>query len=544
MSLRLVAVLACLAVLVAACGGAGDTEAPAPQPATADPATTTSDATPTASPQATATTVSASQDTATPRLEPTLAPEDLTEEHVLSLIYWTEIDFWNRYVLFPGTSDTTRDILRAMAADPDGTWLPYLVDLAAVPVPYSAFVYNLLTELRPGHPYPIFPLTEELGLRTPEDETALYVEFKHRLIEGIQEDMGAFLDPDKPRTLSAQEIFWGGVRVDGIPPLELPNFITPEEASGWIGPKDRVIGVEINGDARAYPRRIIDWHEMVNDTVGGVPVSLAYCTLCGSAILYDGRVGDEVYRFGTSGLLYRSNKLMYDRTTNTLWEQFTGEPVWGDLVGSGIQLDVLPVVHTTWDEWFAEHPDTLVLDINTGHARDYGEGVAYARYFASSGLMFPVPDRSGPLAVKDSVYAVRFNGEVVGYPILLLGAEDFLQDEIGGDSVVVFATPDRSGGRAYAAGDQRFVSYDVDSGVATTAAGDRWTATESALVGPSGEQLERLPGHNAFWFALVNHAPRFRLYELPASETSLIGSGCNLFAYLEGTAVAATTCSL
>ena len=541
MPLRLLTLAAGLTLVLAACGGDSGEQPPAASPSP-DRATPMPESSPTTPPPESATPVSDS--TGTPRLEPTLTPEEITDEHILSLIYWTEIDFWNRFVLFPDTSDITRDILRAMASDPEERWLPYLVDLAAVPVPYSGFVYRLLSDLRPDHPYPIFPITEELGFRTPDDETPLYVEFKHRLIEGIQEDMGAFLDPDKPRTISAQEIFWGGVTVDGIPPLEHPDFISPQEAAAWIGPKDRVIGVEINGDARAYPRRIIDWHEMVNDTVGGVPVSLAYCTLCGSAILYDGRVGDEVYRFGTSGLLYRSNKLMYDRTTNTLWEQFTGEPVWGDLVGSGIQLDVLPAVHTTWDEWLAEHPDTLVLDIETGHVRDYGEGVAYSRYFASSGLMFPVPDRSGPLAVKDSVYAVRLNDQVVGYPILLLGERDFLQDEIGGDPVVVFATPDRSGGRAYAAPPGRVVAYDVEAGVATTEDGSTWQVTEGALVGPSGEKLERLPGHNAFWFALVNHAPRFRLYGEEEPQSSLIGSGCNLFAYLEGTHIAATTCAL
>ncbi len=530
MPLRLGVLLACLAVVFTACGGAAEEAAPPPTP---EPVATTplpESATPTAEPTATP--------SPAPEETPASTPVEITDDQILGLVYWTEIDFWNRYLLFPEPSQSTYDLLQAMSHN--DTFLPYLVDLAAVPAPYSGFVYRLLAEKRPDHPYPIFPLTEELGLRTPEDDTPVYVEFKHRLIKGIQEEMGAFLDPSKPRTLSAQEIFWGGVRVDGIPPLELPNFLTPEEAAPWLGPKDLVIGVEINGDARAYPRRIIDWHEMVNDTVGGVPVSLAYCTLCGSAILYDGRVGDEVYRFGTSGLLYRSNKLMYDRTTNTLWEQYTGEPVWGDLVGSGIQLDILPVVHTTWEEWFSEHPDTLVLDIETGHARDYREGVAYSRYFASSGLMFPVPDRSGPLAVKESVYAVRLAGEVVGYPILLLGEVGLLQDEINGEPVVVFATPDRTGGRAYAAGGERFVSYDVADGVATSESGVRWTATEGALVSESGEELVRLPGHNSFWFALVNHAPRFRIYEALPEETRPLSPGCNLFAYLNGAETPAT----
>lgn len=541
MPLRIAVGLACLALVFVACGGSTEERPPASPPeratATPSPAPATSTAespTPASSPTA----------TPAPEQAPTPPPAVtvVTEKLILGLIYWTESEFWNGYPLVGQTPDSVYDLLRAMARD--DRWLPYLIDLAAVPVPYSGFVYRQLGEKSPDHPYPVFPLTEQLGLRTPEDDSPLYVEFKYRLIRGIQPEMGEFLDPARPRTLSAQEVFWGGVRVDGIPPLELPDFVAAEEAAGWIGPKDRVIGVEINGDARAYPRRIIDWHEMVNDTVGGVPVSLAYCTLCGSAILYDGRAGDEVYRFGTSGLLYRSNKLMYDRTTNTLWEQFTGEPVWGDLVGSGIQLDVLPVVHTTYDEWLAEHPDTLVLDIETGHSRDYREGAAYSRYFASSGLMFPVPDRSGPLAVKDSVYAVRLNGEVVGYPILLLGEHDFLQDEIGGDPVVVFATADRSGGRAYAAPAERFVSYDAETGIATTERGASWQVTEGALTGPSGEELERLPGHNSFWFALVNHAPSFRLYELPPTGTTRASTGCNLFAYLDGAEVVAITCTL
>ena len=444
---------------------------------------------------------------------PTPAPTPITDEDILGLVYWTEFEFWNGYPLVGDTSSSVFDLLRAMSRD--DVWFPYLIDLATVPVPYSAFVYRTLIDARPGE-VPVFDWVEGRGPRAPADDTPLYLAFKHKLIAGIQEKMGAFLDPAKPRALSAQEVFWGGVRVDGIPPLESPAFVAPEDAADWIGAKDLVIGVEVNGDARAYPRRIIDWHEMVNDTVGGVPVSLAYCTLCGSAILYDGRAGGAVHRFGTSGLLYRSNKLMYDRATNSLWEQYTGEPVWGDLAGSGLRLNVLPVVHTTWEEWLAAHPDTRVLDIETGHFRDYREGAAYARYFASSGLMFPVPDRRGPLAVKDSVYAVRHNGEVVAYPILLLGERGFVEDEIGGERAVVFATADRTGGRAYAAGAVRFVSFDADAGVALAEDGARWRLTESALLDGNGAALPRLPGHNSFWFALTNHLSAFRLYEPPA----------------------------
>src|SRR5262249_22543445 len=153
----------------------------------------------------------------------------------------------------------------------------------------------------------------------------------------------------------------------GIPALDQPKMI-PAADAGYLNADDPVFGVEINGDARAYPLRIANWHEMVNDVVGGVPVSLAYCTLCGAGILFDGRVAGraEPFNFGSSGLLYRSNKLMYDRQTDSLWNQFTGRPVMGRLTGSRIELKVLPVVLTSWSQWRAHHKDTLVLSLETG----------------------------------------------------------------------------------------------------------------------------------------------------------------------------------
>ena len=144
-------------------------------------------------------------------------------------------------------------------------------------------------------------------------------------------------------------------------------------------PQNLVFGVNINGDARAYPLRILDWHEMFNDVVGGVPVSLAYCTLCGSGILYETKLEGFPHplTLGSSGFLYRSNKLMYDTYTHSLWNQFTGKPVSGPLANSGIELKVRPVVITTWEKWQKENPSTKVISIDTGYNRNYGTGVAY-----------------------------------------------------------------------------------------------------------------------------------------------------------------------
>jgi hypothetical protein len=252
---------------------------------------------------------------------------------------------------------------------------------------------------------------------------------------------------------------------------------------------------------------------MVNDLVGGVQVSLAYCTLCQSAILYETTVDGTVFDFGTSGLLYRSNKLMYDRQTRSLWEQWTGEPVWGELVGSGIELDILPVVHTRWSEWLAAHPDTLVLDINTGFERDYGSGVAYGEYFASQDLIFPVPVYEFGLAQKDWVYAVRIDGDTVAFGLIDLAEAGFAQETVGGIEVVVFATADGIGGRAYEAGGLTFSAYDAESGTASSEDGRTWSLSESALTANDGTELARVPGHNAYWFAVTNHAQMWRLWE-------------------------------
>ena len=201
------------------------------------------------------------------------------------------------------------------------------------------------------------------------------------------------------------------------PPLPQIQHPAGHPHAKYIRGKDRVFGVYINGDARAYPHRILDWHEMTNDVVGETPVSLSYCTLCGSGILYDGRVEKQQYTFGSSGLLYRSNKLMYDNQTHSLWSNLTGEPISGKLANSGIKLKMLPVVVTTWWEWVKLHPDTQVLDLDTGYELDYSQS-PYEEYFRSDDTMFPVWLQSDRLKNKDWVFALIVNGKPKAYPVL------------------------------------------------------------------------------------------------------------------------------
>jgi len=264
-----------------------------------------------------------------------------------------------------------------------------------------------------------------------------YLGWKGRLHAPIDPRFAELLREGAKATMRVEEVQWGGVRVDGIPALVNPR-VTAAAAAGWLRDGDAVFGVYLGGEARAYPLRILDWHEMANDVVGGVPVALAYCTLCGSGVLFDARAGGRRFEFGSSGFLFRSNKLMYDRQTKTLWNHLTGEPVIGELAGSGTRLTRLPVVITSWGEWRRQHPRTTVLSQATGHQRPYHAGAAYGRYFASTGTMFPVWQKSGALHDKARVFTLVLDGRAKAYALEALNdAGGVLNDELAGRALVV-----------------------------------------------------------------------------------------------------------
>ncbi|MEM8791259.1 MAG: DUF3179 domain-containing protein [Pseudomonadota bacterium] len=296
-----------------------------------------------------------------------------------------------------------------------------------------------------------------------------------------------------------EEITWGGVLVDGIPSLDNPELIAAADAD-YLRDDDLVFGVEINGDARAYPLRIMGWHEMFNEVIGGVPVALAYCTLCGAGILFETGVEgrEEPFVFGSSGFLYRSNKLMFDRQTLSLWNQFTGEPVGGPLAHSGIRLKIRAVAITSWADWQKAHPETRVLSLETGYSRDYGSGVVYRDYFASPDLMFPTITDQTRLRQKDYVYGIRVAGGAKAWPVGAFEAEPVINDQVGLTNVVLIGNLATRTVRAYDRGDREFAGRPDG---ALDGPGGIWQVTEDALAGPFGERLARVPGHIAYWFA-------------------------------------------
>jgi len=242
--------------------------------------------------------------------------------------------------------------------------------------------------------------------------------------------------------------------------------------------------------------------------------------------VYSRRVGDKILSFGTSGLLYRSNKLMYDRGTSSLWRQFTGEPVVGNLADSGIRLKLLPVTLTTWREWANAHPNTNVLDVKTGvyPARVYlpesDPNAIYHRYFKDPNTMFPVPQRSNLLKTKDIVLGVKIDAEAKAYPLEELRKQQIINDSLAGKALIVITKPEAGAARAYERGSYRFALATGDGDEKYTFLedqdGQRWRVEEDALIkiGDPSRRFPRISTHMAFWFGWFNFYPFTKVYGL------------------------------
>jgi hypothetical protein len=189
----------------------------------------------------------------------------------------------------------------------------------------------------------------------------------------------------EPASIDADEILPGGPPRDGIPALDRPPHVEAER-SPW-GLDETVLGVVVGGQARAYPIAILVWHELVNDVLAGGPILVSYCPLCGTGIVFDRRVGGETRSFGVSGLLYRSDLLLYDRESESLWSQISFQAVTGP--SRGMRLAQVRSRMLPWGQWRKLHPDTTVLTTDTGHHRRYGAS-PYGDYATSGRVLFPM----------------------------------------------------------------------------------------------------------------------------------------------------------
>ena len=236
-------------------------------------------------------------------------------------------------------------------------------------------------------------------------------------------------------TVPTNEIRKTGVRRDGIPSIDDPKFVAADDAD-FLRDKDRVIGVFKNGLARAYPIRILDHHEVVNDEFDGEAILITYCPLCYTGMVFSAQASDFGLKFGVSGLLYNSDVLLYDRNTGSLWSQIMSKAITGPL--KGMTLLAVPASHTTWRQWRQRHPTTIVLSTDTGFRRNYRQS-PYLEYARSRSLLFPVKERDERYRNKALVLGVRLGTTIRAYPFDELrknGAGSF-EDVIGGRQVTI-----------------------------------------------------------------------------------------------------------
>ncbi|MCP3978048.1 MAG: DUF3179 domain-containing protein [bacterium] len=341
-----------------------------------------------------------------------------------------------------------------------------------------------------------------------------YAFFKGAVYGNIDVRMREFFPPGVGVTLRLDQVDWGGVGVNGIPPLVRPPVVAAADAA-YLKDKHIVFGITIDGESRAYPKRILAWHELVRDTLGGKPLTLVYCTLCGAVVPYSSLVDGRELTLGTSGLLYRSNKLMFDEETKSLWSSLGGQPVVGPYSGTELRLERYSVVATTWGEWRAAHPETTVLSLDTGFERDYSEGAAYREYFRIDRLMFEVPARDSRLKNKAEVLALPFTAGAApaARPLAIaasfLARRPVLMHEHAGTRFVVLTSP-KGAARVYDAGAVTFSRWGGSATVADIS-GVTWRVAEDALVADDGRRLERLPSHPAFWFGWYAQYPETEL---------------------------------
>jgi len=331
------------------------------------------------------------------------------------------------------------------------------------------------------------------------------------------------------RIIEWDEILSGGPPKDGIPSVDEPTFESVDSASDWLTARDPVIFFAHNGDVRAYPLAILIWHEIVNDEVGGLPVVVTFCPLCNASIVFDATIEGVAHEFGTTGRLRNSDLIMYDRVTESWWQQFTGQALIGDYAGR--QLDFLASQVISFGDFAAEFPDGQVL-AQPAMARGYGTN-PYTGYDSRTDRPFlfdgELDDRLSP---TERVVGVEINGALMAYPFSAVADVGALNDDLGGQAIVVF----HKAGTASAL-DSGDISEGRDVGtvglfrrqvgeqtLTFTATGDgsfrdgetgtTWTILGEGIAGElEGEQLDRVISFDHFWFAWSAFHPETGLYE-------------------------------
>jgi hypothetical protein len=306
---------------------------------------------------------------------------------------------------------------------------------------------------------------------------------------------------------------------DAIPPLHRPKYESPSTVS-WLSDNDMVIGYAAVGEAWAYPLRILNYHEIVNDTLAGEPLVVAYCPLCGSGVVFSRRLQDRLLTFGNTSALYESDMVMLDYETGSYWWHVAGKAIVGTLTGT--HLSLLPAMTTTWGQWRRMHTNTKVLSQETGYRRPYGRDpfVGYPQILNRGRFAFPVSNaaKDGRLPPGTSVLAVKMGDDARAYALDRAGPATIM-DVVGGQRLVVLIDARGISGAIFepVAGTQKLTFQTENGEYVDRETGSAWNLGGQAIKGAlKGTQLPPLPSKRSFWFAVVAAQPTITVYSAGA----------------------------
>jgi hypothetical protein len=318
---------------------------------------------------------------------------------------------------------------------------------------------------------------------------------------------------EKKHTVLLDQIVSGGPPPDGIPSIDSPKFVSVIEGNKFLKDNDKVVGINLAGDIRAYPLQILVWHEIVNDNVSGVPVAVTYCPLCFTNQVFKRTVNDTVIEFGTSGKLYNSNLVMYDRTSKSLWSQALGEAIVGSY--SGVKLERIPFDIAYWKDWKHLYPNSIVLSKDTGSVRPYGAD-PYEGYYTSPDILFPISNRDNRLELKEIVVGLENDGLSKAYKLQDIEKLKVINDRLDNKSVTFFSLNPLMA-RLFDSsidGQPLTFQYNITSnGFTDKNTGSLWNFEGRSTGGPlKGKELLRLAFDQGYWFEWVAFHPETKVY--------------------------------
>jgi len=312
-------------------------------------------------------------------------------------------------------------------------------------------------------------------------------------------------------TVHPSKIQMGCSGKDCIPSIDDPSFESASAADDWLEEGDLVIGLKRDGETKAYPLRILNVHEIVNDRIAGHSVVVTYCPLCRSGLVYSRNVGGQTLEFGVSGRLWNANLVMYDRQTDTFWSQVQGNAIKGKLVPA--ELDLITSTITEWSKWKQAHPDTAVLSRDTGiYKPSQYDSNPYRRYQNSESVGYGVEGTDDRLHPKEIVYGISIGSEATAYRESTIEDEEIVHDRFGGSNVVLIRHPESGAIKAYRS-PREDIRLNWNGTELIDDDGGRWNRTDEGLEHEDGQlTIDELPTHGFFWFAWEAFHPETTVY--------------------------------